>query len=612
MPGGSSSAHIADQGRSVPSRRRARRSTQPISSSIPPSSSLLALIATVASPSSVDARPLEAAPLTFLYPFIEEQSSRRHLRPTRTVSAPDPPFPTPTRHQFSRRGVSLADKYASGMDGRWRRLSEYTLYGSTIVRSVPTAMPADDVADSTLSTSSVVSTQAAATSTSVSYDDLYDSLPYGWQPSNDSPRPTTIIAVLSVLLACLIIIVIGLSAYWRRRRRLARTKDPEKKLRRRADGEDEPIEDENPSNAQQIRSQKTMWVKATARWKANARQSFRRRRGRRIAERHPDSLRSSRRDLRDSNSNASLSRSRSRSPSMTSSSNLAVTFYATTQSHTIQSASRSSLHQPHCQSAEQSTTPPLSPPFPPAYYRTSQMDLSRSDYVEPSHLNISHSPFICRDAESLPPFSGTDDEERSLPSSNKAAHVATDDKVVLARMAAMSSAPPETDQPGGMSSGPPPHVPPWYDEDFEVSNRPSYDSGSGQESHAPATVSCQASSSHLPPPPTKAQLAASLFYEYPLSFEEGFGESEPSAPPFEECVGMPSAPPFELEDHLPSAPPLEDDVDEISYSPAVVGNERNASASWLDEYEGVQPTEDEEPRPPSRVGIGVEPRLPES
>ncbi|TFK56786.1 hypothetical protein OE88DRAFT_56668 [Heliocybe sulcata] len=597
MAGGTSSAHIALQARPTRSRRRARRSPQSLSSSATPSSGLLALIATVAgSSSSVDARPLQAAPLTFLYPFIDNQSLQT---PSRTVSAPDAPFPTPTKHQASRRGASLADKYESGTDGRWRKMSEYTLYGSTITRSIPTSMPVDDAAGSTSSPSSSGSTEA--TSTSISYDDLYDSLPYGWKPSDDSPRPTTIIAVLSVLLAILIIVVIGVSAYWRRRRKIARTKDPEKKLRRRGDGEDEPIEDEDPSDAQLIRSQKRMWVRATARWKANARQSFRRRRGRRVAQKHADSLRStSRGDLRDNRSDRSSSRPRSRSPSMTSSSNLAASLHANTRPQSMRSVSRSSLHEHLPEPPVRSTTPPSSPPFPPAYYRTPYRSLGRDDSL---HLHIPNSPFMDPDSESLPPFSGNDDEEMSLPPANTVAHVATDDKAVLARMAAMSSAPPQVDDHNGMSSDPRPRVPSWYDEDLDYSQS-SHDSSFGQEPRVYTTGSCVASSSQLPPPPTKAQLAAPLFYDYPSSFEEDLVDSEPSAPPFEECVGMPSAPPLVPEDNFPSAPPS-DDMDEVSHLPALAGDEFSASAPPLEEFGGEQSVDDEEPRPSSRAGIGV-------
>lgn len=196
--------------------------------------------------------------------------------------------------------------------------------------------------------------------------------------------------------------------------------------------------------------------------------------------------------------------------------------------------------------------------------------------------------------------------------------MATDDKAVLARMAAMSSSPPAADNPGEASRDVRPSVPSWYDEDHEDYSRRSYDhSLASGRCYEPCTMpemstanSCEASTSRLlPPPPEKAQLTAPLFYDYPSSFEEDLTEPEPSAPPFEECVAMPSAPPLESEAPSPSAPPMGEYEEDFSTCAVSA-----PSAPAFDDYPeeagtftaNTRPRDDLWHRPSSpRMGVGT-------
>jgi len=156
------------------------------------------------------------------------------------------------------------------------------------------------------------------------------------------------------------------------------------------------------------------------------------------------------------------------------------------------------------------------------------------------------------------------------------AHVATDDKAVLARLATLASAPPEEDN--GTSSADRDVVvsaPEWHEEEeIEelIAQTAEIAAGAGVGGAAidregrPEEGPCAAAASPFPPPPSKANLLAPNFYDYPYSFEEmempGMDALElgPSAPPFEE---RPSAPIEDGEDLqlLASAPPLMDDDD---------------------------------------------------
>jgi hypothetical protein len=132
-----------------------------------------------------------------------------------------------------------------------------------------------------------------------------------------------------------------------------------------------------------------------------------------------------------------------------------------------------------------------------------------------------------------------------------AAHVATDDKSLLARLAEFASSPPPSEVSAEAPSTLQVSAPVWRDEEFE--DFPC-DPGGSSSIHISM---CPAPTPLFPPPPSKEKMAAPTFYDYPYSFEDITVEPEagPSAPPFDD---PPSAPPTNIIDLTPSAPPLMD------------------------------------------------------
>lgn len=128
----------------------------------------------------------------------------------------------------------------------------------------------------------------------------------------------------------------------------------------------------------------------------------------------------------------------------------------------------------------------------------------------------------------------------------RAAHVATDDKALLAHLAMLASAPPEDESDANPGTALQISAPEWEDEPLE-----------DIAPHLMNSSTSNAFSPMFPPPPSKERLAAAEFYDYPYTFEDmaiSDLEAGPSAPPFEEA----SSP---QQDLVPSAPPLfEDDV----------------------------------------------------
>jgi len=102
-----------------------------------PSSALLSILGTIAASSSnVNASP---APPPFLCPSFHTDHppiapfDPRHSRIPEKVSSYSPD-PTDKLPAIAR---SIPDKYERGDDGKWRRVNEYTLYGSTVCLVCP-------------------------------------------------------------------------------------------------------------------------------------------------------------------------------------------------------------------------------------------------------------------------------------------------------------------------------------------------------------------------------------------------------------------------------------------------------------------------------------------
>ena len=117
-------------------RRRSKKST----SRLAPSSTLLSLLATLASTSTADASP---TPPTFLCPSLESDLSSDVCNYKRAAS---PVGNENDDDTLSKR--RLPDKYVEGSDGVWRKVESYTLYGATVVSNcnagVRSSMASDD------------------------------------------------------------------------------------------------------------------------------------------------------------------------------------------------------------------------------------------------------------------------------------------------------------------------------------------------------------------------------------------------------------------------------------------------------------------------------------
>ncbi|KZT08527.1 uncharacterized protein LAESUDRAFT_811149 [Laetiporus sulphureus 93-53] len=553
-----------------------------------PSSSLLALFATVAaSASTVDGHPLptRSPPPDFLCPQFGCAAATPSPAPARDVdessqgaSSSATAASSSIRAQYAR-SVSVADKYVSYSDGRWRKTDVWTLYGSTfcsdgICSATPTATTTivETMSASVTSTATgVIGTNAAD---NVSED--IDTLPSGWTKESHTDPYTPVIITLSVVLAIMICVTIISCVFWRRRAK--RLKDPERRTRR-ADG----AVDDDTREWKRFRSQQRLWARATARWKANVRQSARRRK-KQTASRDADPRLSTESLTRDSSSSLRRSHAESissaRSGAASSGVSLQESNYATQRSTFTDSA------YPRR-------------PTPPAY-PSNDVDVS-IERGALSHQVSSLELSFGRNAPPALPFNssasasaGPVDGPLPYEGSPHAGHLATDDKAVLAHMASLASAPPSADPSAADalpdSSALYASVPP-LDDEFEPLPR------CLQVVDCDANVDVQASGSrrsllpmpphpgaacppsphnilYIPPPPEKARLVAPTFYEYPVSFEEDVlgvePEAGPSAPPFEEtqCPAA-SAPPLELgygtEDVgvQPSAPPADSEPDAV-------------------------------------------------
>lgn len=338
---------------------------------------------------------------------------------------------------------------------------------------------------------------------------------------------------------------------------------------------------------------KKIWARATARWKANARYTARQRKGKR-----PASIRSQPLD-----STTTLHPSTSADPPNDSAS-IVQSVSSSVSRRPSNSSLHDSSHSVSHRSLENSEGLQISPAttnhifndlpsLPPAYRQgtlvtpnvmTSPGALSCLDEHTTStlqvpgrrlsRLHIHTSPFGSKSSIQL-------QEADPSPIPVHAAHVATDDKTLLARLADFAERPPEV--PDAECS----HqvsVPVWEDEQLEDFARSPQ--SPGQDTPGPAVPHPR-----FPPPPTKGKMAEPSFYAYRYSFEE-FSESiepslGPSAPPFEapgapitnDVVMLPSAPPLAEDDfaleNYPDAPQFQADVRDTEQSSDRPDGDRN-------------------------------------
>jgi hypothetical protein len=406
--------------------------------------------------------------------------------------------------------------------------------------------------------------------------------PLGWVDRSKKTTAAPVILVPALILAVFICAFIFGCVAWRRRRR-SRQKDLEKKLQKFHVLEDDPqvdIEEKKRSRVQQRR----LWIKATARWKPKL--SARRRRKRaasisstgdsshlaspRIEELSLNELQSTEKFVDDLSTDTTVATTVAQ-PSLHSPDS-AVPDGET--SCTEYSASRSSHELPQ----------------PPSYRDDGAASEVQSTIADSS-------PCFTTAGSSLLVTDPGDSSQGAFPADNpvlhlSTAHIATDDKRLLARMATLVSSPlgdaftaeDPSHEPAATGRPTVPVIEVLEAEPLDVLEA----SGSGNykslgvvwsNSLAPSS-SLRPSSSALPvptysrqpsphpalfpAPPSKAQLAASLFHEYPRAFEDvdSGPDLHPSAPPF----ASPSAPEDDQRlcvDAIPCAPPLIDEEDEL-------------------------------------------------
>jgi hypothetical protein len=395
-------------------------------------------------------------------------------------------------------------------------------------------------------------TSSPSSSPSPTYD-ILDSLPPGWnsQTSVNGSR-TTLILVLSLVLAFVICFVIIGLVFWRKnKRRNHRRGDVEMKARRRR--RDMPDDEDREAMVQrEIKAKQKIWARATARWKANVRYTARQRRGKRIASTSRVASRTN---------SVFLEQRESRAPSPTPSPVRPLSRHSSIESLYFNSPADVDIHS-DAESHEQDPPPPPSPTTsshglpssPPAYHQRATRP-QHSQSIEgltgdptPSPLSSPHDHY--------PPVSSgepadADSNSDLHPPPIPAAHVATDDKSLLARLAELASSPPSSElvSPEGRSSRPQVSAPVWQDENIEDFSSCPGESSSNHTSKPPTPTPL------FPPPPSKGKMAEPAFYDYPYSFEEFTVEVEagPSAPPFDDASSADSTDVLVL---TPSAPPL--------------------------------------------------------
>ncbi|KAF8625179.1 hypothetical protein AX15_005489 [Amanita polypyramis BW_CC] len=525
-----------------------------------PSSSLLALLAAIVA----DAHPLypsSSAPPPFLCPALTHDNDSydpadpssshhysHHPTPSCTGTAPPPnaPTSTPSPQPNMERddpapatdNRALPRKYQKDIDGLWREVDRYTLYGSTICEwcKVPTGVMMNDQIQS----SAPYDPKPSSTT------DIADSLPRGWKPRATVKQMPLILSVSLVLAFAICILIIG-SLFLKRthHRKTPKDIDLEMKLGKgwgqsSSDQLADVDRDSMIIKEKKGKVAKKLWARATARWKANARYTARQRRGKRgvivRSLQTPDPF--------------PVPFNQQEEPPESSSETVAQQAQIPGEQSTAEMETGIPEDLPSPESARST--------LPPAYHHGSM-----NSYLEaPSESGRSTM------LPSLSPSSGC-----SLPLQQHlrhAAHVATDDKAILAQMARLVSTPPAD---GYATSGV--SAPVWPDDEEEEIDRPVTDCNLLHYGDELSTSLSLGLPSVLPSPPTRGKMSATYF-DYTLDdITATEAEAEPSAPSFEEAIyfpppaiEMPSAPPVSLDQPQleASAPGWEDDALSVSES----------------------------------------------
>ncbi|KAG2159598.1 uncharacterized protein EDB93DRAFT_1111090 [Suillus bovinus] len=490
-----------------------------------PSSSVLSILATIAASSqTVDGSPLPAPtpPPSFLCPSLDLfNTCVRNTTPTTSYSSTtSSTSPTPIA-KFTQ---PVADKYVLQSDGRWHKATAWTLYGSTYHASSP-----DLTVDVSRSTS-VLNPTASAEMDSV--------LPAGWSTTSQSNRTASIIILsLAIILAVSICMFIISCIVWRKRRKKILDKDKTKndlelKARHKVNPEDLSEDGEREIEA---RGKNRLWARASERWKANIRNSARRRR-----RRHGMSTRS-----RPQSPTLLDPREPSVHPSPVSSRRHSIVSVSEdTDYYAAPIENRLDPTQPPFISADPSS--PCTVSSPPAYMFPAlpvRPEIEGCPH-EASHVS-SDDPTLRRGSLLFGHDCSSTDHDDIPYHPSGAGHVAIDDKAHLARMAELASAPPVIQD---NTSGSPSHIhesaPEWHDD---------FDDQPSQLVIVSSSLS-EVGNLGFPNPPSKNVLSPGYFdgHSYVQDITALDPISLPSMPPYE---ARPNAIPFE-DTLTASAPPI--------------------------------------------------------
>lgn len=410
-------------------------------------------------------------------------------------------------------------------------------------------------------------------------------LPPGWNRAGKKDAPY--IPILAVGLAFFICILIFGCVSWRRKRRVA-AKDLERKPRKQSVFDDDDSDVEIDEKKRMRAQQRRLWVKATARWRPNVKLAARRRR-----KRAPSTG--------DTAYAATSSRRESFADGTRSSETLREDDFPSDVTQPTPSTHESlATSSPNTAATDGETSRADEPQLPfdaPSREEESILPPDYRDGVSGQAQVVSPDPaerLVSAGSTSL--FIHATDLPLASDNHVSTAHIATDDKNLLARMAALVSSPPIDDPfvgedlSHGRAFGSGPSVPVIEElEAVPVAELEATENETGKGAGIVWSNTLSPSTSFLrpslaaslpvptysrepsphpplfPPPPSKAQFAAPDFYGYPPTFEHDSpcgDDFHPSAPP----SGYPSAPEDDNDidtNAVPCAPPLIDEEDEL-------------------------------------------------
>jgi hypothetical protein len=267
------------------------------------------------------------------------------------------------------------------------------------------------------------------------------SLPTGWNIPDTSPRHGMVIVLsLSIALAVIILAMMIACVFWRRK--LVPKKDPEKKRGHSSDFAD----DDASRSIREAKAAQRRWSKAASRWRGNVRFAFRRRRADRALTRTP-TYSTLGQEVEGTAASTSSSRSHSPTPTLRSraSTSRDVRPSSAASVHSTASRARSSRpSSPQPQVSSQYDVPPH-PHLRLNLLRTTHHQLSlllpqRVITLLHTRIRIAVHPAPQNIPLSSSNSSRPNDRD-NVRLGSLSGHVATDDKTLLSRRAALASEP---------------------------------------------------------------------------------------------------------------------------------------------------------------------------